>query len=85
MKISFLGQVSRLSKSIYYFFKFVFLSVSLLFYLFLLFICAYNVWVISPPSPHLLPFPYPLPLPLIPSIPGRNYSALTSNFVEERA
>jgi hypothetical protein len=45
---------------------------------FILFICAYNVWVISP---H---FPRPLPLPLIPSLPGRNYSALISSFVEER-
>jgi hypothetical protein len=38
---------------------------------FLLFICAYNVWVISPSFPH-------------PLLPGRNYSALISNFVEER-
>jgi hypothetical protein len=39
-----------------------------------------------PPPPH--PFPYhplrPLPLPPTPSIPGRNYFALISNFVEER-
>jgi hypothetical protein len=52
----------------------------------LLFICAYNAWVISPPCPH--PFPYhplrhlPLPPPTA-LIPGRNYVALTSNFVEE--
>jgi hypothetical protein len=52
---------------------------------FLLFISAYNTWVISPPCPHPLPYPsYPLPLPSIPSIPGRNYFALISNFVEER-
>jgi hypothetical protein len=42
-------------------------------YFFLLFICMYNVWVISP-----------LPLPPTPSLPGRNYFALISNFVEER-
>jgi hypothetical protein len=35
-------------------------------FLFLLLICAYNDWVISPP------------------LPGRNYFALISNFVEER-
>jgi hypothetical protein len=38
------------------------------FLIFILFICAYNVWVISPPFPH--PFPYPpprlLPVPLYP-------------------
>jgi hypothetical protein len=38
-------------------------------WVFFLFICAYNAWVISPPTP---------------SIPGRNYFALISNFVEER-
>jgi hypothetical protein len=38
----------------------------LFFLIFILFICAYNVWVISPP------FPHPLPCP---SLPGRNYSA----------
>jgi hypothetical protein len=54
--------------------------------IFLLFICAYNAWVISPPCPHPLPYHtlHPLPLPLTPSIPGRNYFALISNFVEER-
>jgi hypothetical protein len=52
-----------------------------------LFIFAYNVWVISPPFPHPLPYlppPRPLSLPSIPSLPGRNYFALISNFVEER-
>jgi hypothetical protein len=44
---------------------------NLLIYLFIyLFACAYNVWVISPPSP--------------PLIPSRNYFALISNFVVER-
>jgi hypothetical protein len=61
---------------------------SFIIYLFivLLFICAYNAWVISPPCPHSLPYhPFcPLPLPTTPSIPGRNYFALISNFVEER-
>jgi hypothetical protein len=55
------------------------------FFFFFLFICAYNVWVISPlftPPPPLLPCP--LPLSPNPSPPGRNYFALTSNFVEER-
>jgi hypothetical protein len=42
----------------------------------LLFIYAYNAWLISPP--------YSLPPPPTSSIPGRNYFALTSNFVEER-
>jgi hypothetical protein len=42
----------------------------------LLFIRAYNAWVISPSCPH--------PLPPTHSIPGRNYFALISNFVEER-
>jgi hypothetical protein len=67
----------------------------ILFYLFifkifivLLFVCAYNVWVISPPCPHPLPYhplrPLPLSLPPTPSIPSRNYFALISNFVVER-
>jgi hypothetical protein len=58
-----------------------------IFKIFILFICAYNVWVIStsfawppplptPPAPSLTP-PYP-------SLPSRNYFALISNFVEER-
>jgi hypothetical protein len=52
----------------------------------LLFICAYKAWVISPPCTNPLPYHplCPLPLPLTPSIPGRNYFALISNFVEER-
>jgi hypothetical protein len=57
-----------------------------LFLIFLLFICAYDAWVISPPCPHPLPYHTPRPLPLspTPSIPGRNYFALISNFVVER-
>jgi hypothetical protein len=57
-----------------------------LFFIVLLFICAYKAWVISPPCPHpLLYHPLcPLLLPPIPSIPSRNYFALISNFVEER-
>jgi hypothetical protein len=47
--------------------------------IFILFIYAYNVWVISPPFPP--PSPYPASYPLL---PGRNYSAVISNFVEER-
>jgi hypothetical protein len=55
------------------------------FLIFILFICAYNVWVISSPFPHPLPYPpTPLPLPPTPLLPGRNYFALISNFVEER-
>jgi hypothetical protein len=54
--------------------------------IFFLFICAYNAWVISPPCPHTLPYHplHSLPLLPTPSIPGRNYFALISNFVEER-
>jgi hypothetical protein len=54
------------------------------FFFFLLLICAYNVWIISPPfsPPPPLP-PHPFPLPPTPSLPGRNCSALISNFVEE--
>jgi hypothetical protein len=48
------------------------------------FICAYNVWVISPPFPHTLPYSPPFLSPPTPSIHGRNYFALISNFVEER-
>jgi hypothetical protein len=33
---------------------------------------------------HFSPFPHPLCLPPTSSIPGRNYFALISNFVEER-
>jgi hypothetical protein len=52
---------------------------------FFLFICAYNVWVISPPFPHPLLYPS-CPLPYLPnsSLSGRNYFAFTSNFVEDR-
>jgi hypothetical protein len=38
----------------------------------------------SLPHPHSLTLPPPLPSPL-PSLPGRNYFALISNFVEERS
>jgi hypothetical protein len=56
------------------------------FFFFLLFICAYNAWIISPPLPPPLPYhpPHTLHLPSTPSIAGRNYFALISNFVEER-
>jgi hypothetical protein len=57
--------------------------IAILFYLFfsffIIFICAYNVWVISAPFPQ----PPPLPPPN-PTLPGRNYFALISSFVEER-
>jgi hypothetical protein len=53
------------------------------FFLFLLFICSYNVWVIFPPFPPVSP-PHLIPLPPTSSLPGRNYFALISNFVEER-
>jgi hypothetical protein len=70
---------------------FIYLFIYFLFKIFkifivLLFICAYNAWVISPSCPHPLPY-HPLrPLPLLPtpSIPSRNYFALISNFVVER-
>jgi hypothetical protein len=53
-------------------------SVIRFFLILILFICAYNVWVISPPHPtaSLTP-PYP-------SLSGRNYSSLISNFVYKR-
>jgi hypothetical protein len=53
------------------------------FFIFLLFLCAYNAWVNSPPCPHPLPYHPVHPLPLSPT-PSRNYFALISNFVEER-
>jgi hypothetical protein len=65
--------------------SFFFLNFYLFIYL-LLFVCAYNAWVISPPSPKPLPY-HPLhrrPFPPTSSILGRNYFALISNFVEER-
>jgi hypothetical protein len=54
------------------------------FFLFLLFIYAYNVWVISSPFPLSPPFSPAPSLPPTPSLPGRNYFALISNFLEER-
>jgi hypothetical protein len=52
---------------------------------FIILICAYNVWVISPPLLPLPPLPLkPPPLPPNPWLPGRNYFALISSFVEER-
>jgi hypothetical protein len=54
------------------------LFIYLLILIVLLFLCAYMVWDIFPPAPtHSLSHPTP-------SIPGRNYFALISNFVEER-
>jgi hypothetical protein len=54
-------------------------------FFFLLLICAYKAWVISPSCPHPLPYHPLCPLPLpTPSIPSRNYFALISNFVVER-
>jgi hypothetical protein len=53
------------------------------YHFFFLFICVYNVWVISPPFPNNLPYHSTPSLTLpTPSIPGRNYIALISNFVE---
>jgi hypothetical protein len=71
--------------SIIYFFYFVNLQENSFFKFFILFICAYNIWVISPSFPHPLPYP-PAPslVPPTPSLPGRNYFAIISNFVEER-
>jgi hypothetical protein len=62
---------------------------------FLLFICAYNVQLISlrfplapppppPPTPSSSPHHPLLLLPPTPSLIGRNNFALISNFVEER-
>jgi hypothetical protein len=47
----------------------------IVFIFFLLFIYAYNVWIISPHSPSLTPS--------TPLLSGRNYFALISNFVGE--
>jgi hypothetical protein len=58
-------------------------SLFFIFYFLILFICAYNVWVISPPFPPPPPLILPHPLPPTPSLPGRNYFALISIFVEE--
>jgi hypothetical protein len=65
------------------FYLFIYLLLHYLFKKFLLFICAYDLWVISPPFPR---FPSPYPLPLLPTLwlPSRNYFALIFNFVEER-
>jgi hypothetical protein len=54
---------------------------------FLLFICAYNVWVISSTFSQLPPlYLHSFPLPPTTLLPEgtRNYFALISNFVEER-
>jgi hypothetical protein len=69
-------QVLLASKPVFFLFCFIVL----------LFICACNAWVISPHCPHPLPYHplRPLPLPHTPLIPGRNYFALSSNFVKER-
>jgi hypothetical protein len=61
----------------------IFILFIYLFLIVLLFICAYNAWVISPTCPLLYHPLRPLPLPYTPSIPGRNYFALISNFVEQ--
>jgi hypothetical protein len=50
----------------------------------LLFICVYNDWVFLPPSLHPLFSPTLSLSPCTPSLPGRDCSALISNFVEER-
>jgi hypothetical protein len=43
-----------------------------------LFICAYNVWVISPPFPQPLPHPpRPLPLPPPPRYPAETILPLS--------
>jgi hypothetical protein len=47
-------------------------KVQTLLFIYLLFICAYNAWVISPPCPHPLPYHPSCPLPLPPQ-----YSAET--------
>jgi hypothetical protein len=66
---------------------FFFFEYSNPFFFILLFICAYNAWVISPPCPHPLPYQplHPLPLPPTTSIPSRNYFALISNFVVQKS
>jgi hypothetical protein len=69
-----------------FFTKFLFFYIYYILLLLLLFICAYKARVISPLCPHPLTY-HPLrslPLPTTPSIPGRNYFALISNFVVER-
>jgi hypothetical protein len=48
------------------------------FLIFILLICAGNVWVISLPFPYSLSYPlHPLPLPPTPSLPGRNILPLS--------
>jgi hypothetical protein len=68
--------------NLYNFLFFIFKKIFIL----LLFICAYNAWVISPPNLHPLPYHplHTLPLPPTPSLLGRHYFALISKVVEER-
>jgi hypothetical protein len=48
-------------------------------FILILFVCAYNVWVISPPFP-----PAPPLLPLTPRYPAETILPLSLNFVEGR-
>jgi hypothetical protein len=45
--------------------------------IFILFICAYNVWVISPPSLRPLPYPPPPLPPLTPRYPAKTILPLS--------
>jgi hypothetical protein len=53
------------------------------FYCFIIHMCIQCLGHFSPLNPPYHPL-CPLPLPPTPSLPGRNYFALISNFVEER-
>jgi hypothetical protein len=77
---------SLLLASFFFFFFAAENFIYLFIFIVLLFKCAYNAWVNSPPCPHPLPYdPFrPLPLLTTPWIPGRNHFALINNFVEER-
>jgi hypothetical protein len=50
-----------------------------LFFIVLLFICAYKAWVISPPCPHPLPYHLlrPLPIPTPPQYPAETVLPLS--------